>query len=258
MNAIADKRSTRKRPQGDGSTCRLDTTCIVFTQSHASQGSSGIFLARTRMQAKHVILYAPSPIHSLPISVPAAVSALFYVEDRADVIGWYAQSRRSRYSAAFFMIENFYANRAPSLFRSVEDDVYGPWRRLVPQPEQEVRCPLSEPLRHELERLQSLFIDEWLFFPSDPRHDKEVEAYRSRQLPLHAFNVRERRLGRFNQHAPVWVHQTPGNNPEVLDLLQKCWRFYGKEAILSTGAIPPQRYNRYDEVDISSPKKGPN
>ncbi len=188
--------------------------------------------------------------------MPAAISALFYVEHRSDVFGWHAQARRSRYSAAFFMIENFYADHATSLFRSIEDDVYGAWHRLMPPLGQDLRCPVPEPINHELDRLQSIFIDEWLFFSSDPQNGHELARYQAQRLPLHAFNVRSRRLAQLDHTLPIWVHQSPGNNPDILDLLQKCWRFYGKEEILSAEALPQPSFRRYDQIDNFFTKKG--
>ncbi|WP_161993158.1 hypothetical protein [Lacisediminimonas profundi] len=233
MNALPDQRSTRQTRQA--------SSCVLL-----------------RMQPKHLIRYAPHPVHSHPVPIQAGISALFYIEHRSDVFGWYAQAKRARYGAAFFMIENFYSDHATSLFCSVEDDVYGQWRREMPPSEQEIRCPVPELLRHELERLQSAFIDEWLFFTSDPMHPEQSGHYRACRLPLQAFNVQSRRLGHLDRSQPVWSHQSAGSNPDILDFLQKCWRFYRKALILSFEPAPFQAIRRYDEVDTSSTKKGRN
>ena len=207
------------------------------------------------MQPKHVIRYAPEPVHSFPVSIPAAISALFYFEHRADVYGWYAEARRMRYNAAFFMIEDFYTANATALFRSVEDDVYGPWRCEMPRSQQQIRSPVPELLRHDLEHLQSTFIDEWLFFPADPLHRREVQQYVARGLPQHAFNVRTRRLGQFDDRYPVWTHESPGSNSEIIDFLQKNWRFYGKEPFLSVEFPVHGPDQRIDQFEIPAMKK---
>lgn len=187
------------------------------------------------MQARHVIQYVPYPVHGPGLALPAGIAALLYLERGQDVCGWYAQARRSRYSAAFFMVENFYAERVGLVARSMEDDVHGPWQREFPLPLQQIRSPLPEVLGHELERLQCAFMDEWLFFPEDPQDIAEVSRYHSADLPLYAFNVRCRRLSRlsasgygFNNASSgnhrEWTHSSTGADPNLFEFLQKCWR----------------------------------
>ena len=59
------------------------------------------------MQPKIHIRYSPGP--------GGFVSALFYFELGADIYGWYCDAQEHRFSAAFFMLENFYAANAPWL-----------------------------------------------------------------------------------------------------------------------------------------------
>lgn len=194
------------------------------------------------MQARHLIHYVPHSVAGPGMALPAGIAALLYVELGSDVYGWYAQSRRSRYSAAFFVIEKFYAERASLVARSMEDDVHGPWERELPMPVQEIRSPVPEALGHELERLQSAFIDEWLFFPGDPESAAELAHYRDADLPLFAFNVRSRRLTRLWSDGRAyhdgsgahqeWTHQSAGADPNIFDLLQKCWRLDACETAL--------------------------
>ena len=210
------------------------------------------------MQAKHNIRYIPHPVHSLTTDLAAGITALLYVEDGRDVYGWYAQARRWRYSAAFFMLENFYSNQPTLLYRSLEDDVQGDWECMLPSPARPIRCPVPEEWRHELESQQSAFIDDWLFFPGDPAYRREVEACRQRGLPLHAFNVRPRRLGRMRAEADGWSHASQSCDPWLVEYLQKSWPFNGQELFLSPQASPQTAIRRYDEVAISSTKKGRN
>lgn len=188
------------------------------------------------MQARHLIHYVPQPVHAPGLNLPAGIAALLYLDRGSDVYGWFAQARGAHYSAAFFTIENFYAERTPLVCRSMEDDVHGLWERQLPPPVQEIRSPVPEALGHELERLQSAFVDEWLFFLVDPHSLSEVEHYRRAGLPLHAFNIRVRRLGKLSADGAArpsfslpshqqLSHQSVGTDPNIYDLLRKCWRF---------------------------------
>ena len=103
------------------------------------------------MQSKFCIRYA-SDHHAL-------LSALFYIEDGNDLYCWHAQLCDHNLIAAFYAIEDFYADQASVLHRSLEDDVHGPWVTLAEDSTlQGVRCPVPEALRHELERLQLRFV----------------------------------------------------------------------------------------------------
>lgn len=208
------------------------------------------------MQPKVIIRYAPHPVNVGWLRCPVAVSALFYLEDHANVFGWYAQARRTRHCAAFFMIENFYAQHQTVLYRSLADDVYDAWQREAPPPVQPVRCPVPEEMRHELERLQSAFIDEWLFYGAEPEYQAELEAYQRRKLGLCAFNVRSKRLAQLNQDEHVWRYNTASSNMAVADFLQSCWSFDARSGFVLPNAYPSEPFRRYDEVDISSTKKG--
>jgi hypothetical protein len=168
------------------------------------------------MQPKSHIRYFPNE--------PSSVSALFYVEYGVDVYGWYTHAESGSFSAAFFMLENFYVDRSTSLYRSIEDDVYGSWVSDSPPSDTEIRCPLPELVRHELERIQSNFVDEWLFFENDPAASQEFLAYARHRLSIHAVNVKFKKLNRLEKDKPDWEHKTPGIDPNLMDFVQKRWR----------------------------------
>jgi hypothetical protein len=168
------------------------------------------------MQPRTHIRYFPNQ--------PSSVSALFYVEYGVDVYGWYSHAERENFSAAFFMLENFYVDHPSALYRSVEDDVYGPWISDFPIGGAEIRCPLPEPVRHELERMQSNFADEWLFFENDPAASQEVLTYSSHRLLIHAVNVKSKKLNRLEKNNADWEHKTPGIDSNLMDFVQKHWR----------------------------------
>lgn len=163
---------------------------------------------------------------------PSSVSALFYVEHGVDVYGWYthadAQAGGARFSAAFFMLENFYMNRSSVLYRSLEDDVYGPWTNDSPPIDTELRCPLPEPVRHELERIQSNFVDEWLFFENDPAASSELLSYENHRFLVHPVNIKSRKLNRLEKNNKSWEHKTPGIDSNVMDFVEKNWRLNEK------------------------------
>jgi hypothetical protein len=167
------------------------------------------------MQPKIHIHYSPVP--------PGFVSALFYIEFDDDVYGWYALAEGHYFSAAFFMLENFYAERSAVLYRSVADDVYGPWVIDSTQADNEIRCPLPEPVRHELERIQSNFVEDWLFFENDPAAALELAAYDSQRLSIHAVNIKSRKLNRLEKSRTSWEHGASGIDLNVIDFLQKHW-----------------------------------
>lgn len=168
------------------------------------------------MQPKIHIRYVPDE--------PSSVSALFYVEYGNDVCGWYTHAERASFSAAFFMLENFYVDRSIAMYRSIEDDVYGPWTNDFPPIESEIRSPLPEPARHEMERIQSNFVDEWLFFENDPAASRELHAYASHRLMVHAVNIKSRKLNRLEKTKSSWEHRTPAIDLNVMDFVQKHWR----------------------------------
>jgi hypothetical protein len=162
----------------------------------------------------------------------ATVSALFYVESGADVYGWYASSNQRRFAAAFFMGENFYAKCPTVLHRSLDGDVYGLWIADYPPTKSRNRCPLPESIRHELERLQSEFMEEWLFFKTDPAVAPELAAYRQKGLPVNTLNIKYRRLHRLTPQNSSWTYSTAGADLNVMEFLQKYLRFKDRSMAL--------------------------
>jgi hypothetical protein len=172
------------------------------------------------MQPKIYITYSRGESRS--------VTAMFYVEAHIDLYGWYMAAKQQQLSTAFFMVENFYANRIPVLYRSIEDDVYEPWIKDYPPANNAIRCPIPDSITHELERIQSEFVQEWLFFESDPNVASELAAYRTRGLPIQAANIRCKKLNRLDKDDEIWIHKTPGTDFNVADFLEKYWRFSEK------------------------------
>jgi len=156
------------------------------------------------------------------------VYALFYYDSSPDLYGWHIEARGRYFSAAFFMAENFYTDHSTRLYRSIQDDVYGPWTIDYPPTRDEIRCPAPEPVCHELESMQSRFVHEWLFFQDDPHINDDVRAYHDHSLPLQDVNVRWKRLHRFERHGAVCTCMATGLDLNVVDLLRKYWRLSEK------------------------------
>jgi len=156
---------------------------------------------------------------------PHALTALFYLDAQRDVYGWHLTARDRQVSSAYFMIEHFYADRLPVLYRSVADDVYEPWTSDYPPKRDLIRCPLPEPAAHDLEHLQSTFVREWLFFETDTDIDSELAAYREHGMSVQAVNIRCKKLNRFGWRGENWIHATPCTDFNVVYFLEKQWRF---------------------------------
>jgi hypothetical protein len=172
------------------------------------------------MQPKFYISYSPDKL--------GHVFALLEFESNADIYGWHIEAKNRYFSAAFFMIENFYADRATRLYRSIPDDVYGPWIIDYPPSKGEIRSPVPETIGHELERLQSRFVEEWLVFGDDPHIAMEGSAYRMHGLLGQEVSIRSRRLSRMERAGGTWTYMTPGIDLNVVDLLRKYWRLSDK------------------------------
>lgn len=167
----------------------------------------------TLMQPKIHISFSPQKTVS--------IYAMFYLETEADIYGWCGAGGGDRFSGAFFMVENFYATRATVLHRSVLGDVYGAWVADYPRNRDGDRCPVPEAMLHELERIQSEFMQEWLFFKNDPDTSSELALYRTKELPINALNVRFHRLGRFIKREPTWSYASAGADLNVIEFLQR-------------------------------------
>ena len=148
-------------------------------------------------------------------------TAVLYLELESDVFGWFLEANEHQVAAGFFMLEDFYAQRPAVLYRSLADDVYGHWIRDHPPGDDRVRCPLPESVLHELERLQSKLVNDWLFFENEPGSAMEFAAYGQHAVVRRAVNIRSRKLSRLVRGNSGWHHWTPGFDQNVLDHLQK-------------------------------------
>lgn len=174
------------------------------------------------MQQKSYISYSPDK--------QGSIFALFYFESSADLYGWHLEAREAFFSAGFFLVENFYAETATHLYRSAEDDVYGDWAIDFPPCRDLIRCPLPDSVAHELERLQSIFVEEWFFFADLPHIEAELAAYRVRRLPVQSVNIKSKRLNRLQREGRLWVYSGSGLDLNFVTLLRRYWRMSEKIA----------------------------
>lgn len=176
------------------------------------------------MQPKVYVSFSPSR--------PVAVFALFYLESGKDIYGWHIEARELNFSAAFFMIEDYYAKSRPHLYRSMEDDVYGSWVTDYPPTKNAIRCPVPEEDSHDLERIQSKFVEDWLYFSDDIHIDTELAFYELHGLPVHEVNIKSKRLSRMHKQDAHWIHMSPATDLDLVQLLRKYWRLSEKNLTL--------------------------
>lgn len=172
------------------------------------------------MQPKVYISYSPAN--------QGSVFALLCLESAGNILGWHIEARSAYFSAAYFMMENYYVADIPTVYRSTEDDVYGPWTIDYPPARGAIRCPVPDNAMHELESLQSKFVEEWLFFEDDPGFDPEIAAYQELGIGIHGVNIKSHRLTRLNKENSNWTYQTPALDINIVKLVKKYWRLCEK------------------------------
>lgn len=153
--------------------------------------------------------------------VNGTTSALLHIEAQSDVYGWFLESADRRFSAAFFMLEDFYAQRAAVLYSSMSNDAYGLWIRDQPPAAVPVRCPVPEHVVHDLERLKSKLVQDWLCFAGEPMDAAGTALYDRHGMRARAVNIKPRRLTRLASGRNGWHHWSAGFDPNVLDYLLK-------------------------------------
>jgi hypothetical protein len=150
-------------------------------------------------------------------------AAGFYVVDRDDVYGWFTGARGHETAAAYFALERYFSEAPSAWSESRDDDVHGPWATGAGRAAAVVPCPVPEPIRHELARLASAFVDEWLFYPEVPGAEREVESYWKLGLPVQPANIRASELNRFDRSGPAWTHASPGTDLNVVAAIARHW-----------------------------------
>jgi len=151
--------------------------------------------------------------------------ALFYLVEGQDVFGWFTGAADSEHRAAFFELENFYSPAPGGFLATDGNDLQGGWRfdYSKREPGLDKGLPVPQDWIPELDRLQDVFDEEWLFFPEDPSAAREVEAYRDMELPLGEVAIKCQALGKLQKGAAVWRYFSPDFDGNVLDYLLPRW-----------------------------------
>ena len=169
------------------------------------------------IEAKTHLAYAPRGAGLL--------YAVLWFADEPTIYGWYIGSRDGVHEASFFVLPDYYAANPNVLYRSVEDDLYGPWVQVTDRGESELPHPPPVPqeLRHELARLQDGFIRHWLFYDDDPGSEAEAHALKVRELSVRHVNIKASRLNKLRISPAVWRYDAPGADQNVLVRLSQRW-----------------------------------
>lgn len=137
--------------------------------------------------------------------------AIAYLASERDVYGWYTGPRDDTSVAAqYFLLEDFYTNRPARDAVVNQADLHSTWA-------------LDEARRHELARMQELFVREWLFYPDDPRAAAEFRSYAKAELAVGEVNLRFERIARLSTLQPNWTYYSPRFERPVLRHLARRW-----------------------------------
>jgi len=151
--------------------------------------------------------------------------AVFWFEQDGNVYGWFTGARAHELPAAFFMLENYRSREGTTTYRSVGSDIYGDWLAITAKGETKLDPPVPVPdsVIHDLERLQDVFVREWLFYEDDPAHAREADELHARELPVLAVNVRPGRMNKLTTDAPIWTYTSAGAETNILAYLSARW-----------------------------------
>lgn len=142
-----------------------------------------------------------------------------------NIYGWYIGSRDGVHEASYFVLPDYYTVNPDVLYRSLENDLHGPWMQVTERGESELPHPPPVPqaLCHDLARLQDEFIRHWLFFEGDPDSETQAQALNARELPVRHVNIKAARLGKLRTAPAVWRYDAPGADQNVLVHLSRRW-----------------------------------
>ena len=151
--------------------------------------------------------------------------AAFWFVRGDHVYGWFTGARAYEHPASFFMLEDYYSTRDTVFCRSVQNDVYGAWVIASKHGESPIGPPGPVPadLCHELERIQDMFIREWLFYRDDAEHAQEADALRARELPILGVNLRPKKLNKLQTGQVVWTFSSPAADLNIINYMARRW-----------------------------------
>ncbi len=151
--------------------------------------------------------------------------AVLWFCEGSSIYGWCIGSRDGVSEASYFVLPDYYAVTPTVLYRSVEDDLRGPWVKVTEEGDYKLPHPppVPEALCHELVRLQDEFVRHWLFFDDDPDSEIQAHALNARERPARHVNIKASRLAKLRMGAAVWRYDAPGADQNVLAHLSQRW-----------------------------------
>lgn len=151
--------------------------------------------------------------------------ALVYTTTERDVLGWWTGAQRDHFHSAFFMLEDFFTPQPQRFLATHAGDIYGGWvyDYAREHPRLQEAIPIDDEACRVLERMQSDFATEWLFYLDTPGHDDDIARYRAEGMPLHSVNLKHRRLQRLDHAGHPWEHISHNADMNILDYIQEYW-----------------------------------
>ena len=151
--------------------------------------------------------------------------AVTYVSGEPDIVGWFVGAKGNSYPSAYFRVENFFAAEQKRFWATAGSDIYGGWRYDYARGDSELDPtePVDDDLCHVLDRLEDVFVAEWLVFKGDLRFDVEKAVYAREGWVTSDVLIEHRKLAKFDREGPAWTFYSHGFNDEVLRYLIARW-----------------------------------
>jgi len=151
--------------------------------------------------------------------------AVAYVSGEPDIVGWFVGAKGRTYPSAYFRVENFFSAEQKRFWATAGSDIYGGWRYDYARGDSELDPtePVDDDLCHVLDRLEDVFVAEWLVFKGDLRFDVEKAVYAREGWVTSDVLIEHRKLAKFDREGPAWTFYSHGFNDEVLRYLIARW-----------------------------------
>lgn len=153
-------------------------------------------------------------------------AAIMYLKTERDVYGWFTGPQDGQSVSAYFLLDAFYTVSGPRFYATEGTDLYAGWTydyAARPAKRLAARQLLDDALCHELDRAQSAFATEWLFYRDAPGAEGDMQAYAEAELALGETNIRYHRLARLSHTHVTWTYYSPRFEHAVLTFLSRHW-----------------------------------
>jgi hypothetical protein len=151
--------------------------------------------------------------------------AVTYVSGEPDIVGWFVGAKGRSYPSAYFRVEKFFSAEQKHFWATAGSDIYGGWRYDYARGDSELDRTeaVDDALCHVLDRLEDVFVAEWLVFKGDLRFDVEKAVYAREGWVTSDVLIEHRKLAKFDREGPAWTFYSHGFNDEVLRYLIAHW-----------------------------------